>query len=84
MAVQQFSSNLGYSSERAIISDTTPSPNKHPPQMHEFSDTTLPEQHPLREQERLRADILMHESTDREIKTELNEVLLKQYYSGVT
>ena len=36
------------------------------------------EQHLLREQGRLRTGILMHESTDRERKTELYEVLLKQ------
>ena len=75
------------SSEQAITSDTiTPSQtftsnghssNKQLPQIYEFSERALTEQtNPLREQESLCADILMHERKEHERKMELYGVIL--------
>ena len=52
------------------------SSNKQLPQIYEFSERALTEQtNPLREQESLCADILMHERTEHERKMELYGVL---------
>ena len=79
---------LGYSSERAIIGNTvipsqTLAANGDPPRTNICCECTSsrkqPSQkkyHTFQEQGRLRVDILMHESTYSERKTELYEVLL--------
>ena len=76
-AVQQFISDF-----LGVLKRMSDHRRYYPPRTNTCRECTssqrppsLKEQHPLREQGRLRAGILMHESTDRERKTELYEVL---------
>ena len=65
-----------YHPQSNVYLERRPSSNKQLPQICEFSERALTEQtNPLREQESLCADILMHERTEHERKMELYVVL---------